>query len=542
VGIGGRPWGVLADLAAGMVVVAALLLPDRLTSTDLGSFAAVPVELMVGAVLLMVAPSGARRALALLLGLVLGALTLLKIVDSGFYAALSRPFDLVLDWRLAGGAWELLAATLGVGGALIILAAVLLVVVSVPVIMIWATTRLAGLLDEHPSATRAVVVGLTVVWLACAAVGLRAVPPYPVASRASTTKLVGEVLAVRERVHDREAFAAQAAQDRYADVAVDELLAGLAGRPVVLVFVESYGRTAVEDPGVSPEVVRVLDAGTDALADAGLRARSGYLTSPIVGGGSWLAHATLLSGLWIENQQRYQTLVASDRFTLTQAFQRAGWRTVGVMPGMTSAWPEGVFYGYDEIHDAGSLGYAGPSFGWARIPDQYTLAVTRRASAPGTDARPTMTVVPLVSSHAPWTPVPPLMASSDLGDGSAYGTAHGPADPPEAILRRDPERVRVDYAASVAYALRSVIRYAHDSAEQDPLIVVVGDHQPSPIVTGAGAGRDVPVTLISGDPELLGRVADWGWTPGLRPAPDAPVWRMDTFRNRFLAAFGKSGS
>ena len=30
----------------------------------------------------------------------------------------------------------------------------------------------------------------------------------------------------------------------------------------------------------------------------------------------------------------------------------------------------------------------------------------------------------------------------------------------------------------------------------------------------------------------------WGWQPGLRPAPDAPVWRMDAFRDRFLSAFG----
>ena len=34
------------------------------------------------------------------------------------------------------------------------------------------------------------------------------------------------------------------------------------------------------------------------------------------------------------------------------------------------------------------------------------------------------------------------------------------------------------------------------------------------------------------------RIAGWGWQDGLRPSPDAPVWRMDTFRDRFLQAFG----
>ena len=84
-----------------------------------------------------------------------------------------------------------------------------------------------------------------------------------------------------------------------------------------------------------------------------------------MGGGSWLAHATLLSGLWIDNQQRYRTLVSSDRLTLTSAFQRAGWRTVGVEPAITGAWPEGEFYGYDRVYDSRNLGYRGPRFSYA---------------------------------------------------------------------------------------------------------------------------------------------------------------------------------
>ena len=528
---------VLGDAFAAVVLLALLLLPNRLTRTDYGSFAAVPVELLLGAVALLLLPSRRRRTVSAVIGGVLGALTVLKIIDICFYAALSRPFDLVLDWRLGAGTWDLLAASFGVGGAVLAVTVAVLIALAVPALAIWSATRLAQLLDEHSSAGTTAVVGLTTVWLVTAAVGLRVVPPYPVASHSSTDTIVKKVVAVRERIHDREVFAGQAARDRYADVPADELLSALAGRPVVLVFVESYGRTAVEDAGVSPQVVRTLETGTDSLAAAGRQARSGYLTSPIAGGGSWLAHATLLSGLWIEHQQRYQTLVASDRLSLTQAFQRAGWHTVGVMPGVTSAWPEGAFYHYDSIHDAAALGYAGPSFGWARIPDQYTLAATGRVTAAEPDGRPTMTVVSLVSSHAPWTPVPPLVGPGDGGDTSAYGGGAGSDDPPEAILRRDPGRVRADYATSVAYSLESVVRYAQTTAP-DTLLVVIGDHQPSPVVTGPDAGRDVPVTMITGDPALLDRIDGWGWSAGMRPADDAPVWRMDTFRDRFLAAFG----
>ncbi|MDT7694495.1 MAG: hypothetical protein QOI75_3862, partial [Pseudonocardiales bacterium] len=37
---------------------------------------------------------------------------------------------------------------------------------------------------------------------------------------------------------------------------------------------------------------------------------------------------------------------------------------------------------------------------------------------------------------------------------------------------------------------------------------------------------------------VLDRISGWGWQDGLKPGPNAPVWRMDAFRDRFLTAFG----
>ena len=209
------------------------------------------------------------------------------------------------------------------------------------------------------------------------------------------------------------------------------------------------------------------------------------------------------------------------------------------MPGNTSAWPDGEVYRYDEIHDSRSLGYAGPAYGWARVPDQYTLAETDRLMTDGPDDRPTMAVVPLVTSHAPWTPVPGLVDPADVGDGSTLTPAGGSAEPPEAILTRDPTQVRADYRQSVVYTLTSVIRQLEQTPAEDLVVIMVGDHQPAPVVTGPDAGRDVPITVLSGDTDVLDRIRDWGWTPGLRPAADAPVWRMDTVRDRILTDFAE---
>src|SRR6185436_11432802 len=52
-----------------------------------------------------------------------------------------------------------------------------------------------------------------------------------------------------------------------------------------------------------------------------------FLTSPTFGAISWLAHATLQSGLWVDSQPRYDLLVTSPRLTLSRLFQRAGSRT-----------------------------------------------------------------------------------------------------------------------------------------------------------------------------------------------------------------------
>ena len=67
---------------------------------------------------------------------------------------------------------------------------------------------------------------------------------------------------------------------------------------------------------------------------------------------------------------------------------------------------------------------------------------------------------------------------------------------------------------------------------------MLGDHQPATIVSGTDAGHDVPVSVVAHDPKVLDRIDPWGWQHGLHPAPDAPVWRMDSFRDRFVRAYG----
>ena len=319
----------------------------------------------------------------------------------------------------------------------------------VVVALAWAAARVARVVSDHrPRATRGTV-ALGVAWVVCAVAGIHVAGGSPVAAAGAAELAVDTVDQVRDGFADRDDFADQIAADGFADVPDDQLLTGLRGKDVLLVFVESYGRSATRGSSYSPGVEDVLLDGTRRLDAAGYDTRSGYLTSPTFGAGSWLAHSTTQSGLWVDSERRYGQLLGSDRLTLTSAFGRAGWRTVFDVPANTEDWPEGEeFYGYDHIYDSRNVDYAGPEFGYAPVPDQYTLEHFRREELASADRAPVFAEIDLISSHHPWTPPPPLVPWDEVGDGSVFdGTTEdaapgGPGGRPgagaAALRRLDP--------------------------------------------------------------------------------------------------------
>jgi hypothetical protein len=246
------------------------------------------------------------------------------------------------------------------------------------------------------------------------------------------------------------------------------------------------------------------------------------------------------SGVRIGTQRGYGQLVHSDRLTLSRAFKRAGWRAVGAMPANHRAWPEGSsFYRYDEIYDRRNVGYRGPGFGLPSMPDQYTLLALQRRELAKRQRPPLFAEVDLLSSHAPWTRIPRLISWDDVGDGSIFDRL--PAEEStEAALFSDPDRVRAAYGHSIEYSLSTLFSFVQRYGDDKLVLVVLGDHQPATIITGQGASHDVPISVIAHDPKVLDRIAGWGWQDGLRPGPQAPVWPMNAFRDRFLTAFGSS--
>lgn len=526
------PFGSVAALG---VVWAALAVPTAAQGMTAHTLLRVPVELVLVIGVALVPARRFRTVIAALAGLLLGVLVLVTVLNVSFGVAFDRDFSPVGDWSYLGPGVDVLGDSIGVGWARMVAAlaglAALGVLIGASVAVVWLV-RAVG--EQRRVSVRAATV-LGTIGLFGAVVGA------PVVSTAAGQLAVHEVRLVRADIADHREFARALAADPQAARAESDptsLVAGLAGKDVLLVFVESYGRVAVQDTTYSRGIARILAAGTRQLTAAGYETRSAFVTSPTFGGASWLAHSTLQSGLWVDSESRYRQLLGARRITLTSLFGAAGWHTVFDVPANKGDWSEGaVFYGFDQYYDSRNVGYAGPRFGYAPVPDQYTLAHFRRAQLAPTDRKPVMAEIDLVSSHHPWTPLPRMVPWDQLGDGSIYAEARAQG-PSEGSLG-DAATVRERYGESIEYSWQALTSFLTTYPDPNLVLVVLGDHQPHSYVSGEDAGHDVPVSVIAQDPAVLRRIADWGWQPGLHPSPDATVWRMDTFRDRFLQAFSR---
>ncbi len=533
---------VATGLAVALVWVA-LATPDRPLDLTATAFVRIPIEGLVLVAVALVLPGRGRRFLALMGGLGLGVLVLVRVLDIGFFTVLDRPFSPITDWSSIGPALSVLSDSIGrTKTILLTVGAVALVAVLVAAITA-ATIQVTRVAARHRRTTVRTVASLGAAWTLFAVLGLTTAAGVPVASRSAALAVSDEVTQIQAGLRDQHTFNTElSAVDPYRLAPSSSLLTGLRGKDVLLVFIESYGQVAVQDSAFSPQIDALLKAGTSTLSNAGYSTRSAFLTSPTFGGGSWLAHSTTESGLWITNQARYKALAASSRFTLSQAFERGGWRTVFDMPATTGPWPEGEgLYHYDTLYESTNVGYAGPPFNFAKIPDQYTLQQLDQRELAPPSRRPLFAEVVLDSSHAPWTPLPHMVPWNDLGNGSIFGPMTFHVASPVTVLSSS-KRAGAAYAESVRYTLNALISFLARSDDKNLVVIALGDHQPAPIVSGYAATHNVPVMIFARDHKVIDRMSGWGWQSGLLPDPNAPVWRMDTFRDRFLKTFGPGGA
>ena len=311
----------------------------------------------------------------------------------------------------------------------------------------------------------------------------------------------------------------------------------LGGSDVIVVFMESYGRVTYDRPEIASVVSAARERFASAVRDTQRGVVSAFMTSPTFGGSSWFAHSSFLSGIEVADPDRYALLLTQKRPTLVSSFKSAGYRAVAMMPGLKQSWPEGAFYGFDEIHSADTLDYRGPEFGWWRIPDQFSVAALDAREIQPRPRKPLFVFFPTISTHMPFRPTPPLQPDW----GRVLSANPFDADAVKRSVTQAPEwtNMGASYAGSVAYAFDVLASYLRERANEGFVLVVLGDHQPAANVSGEGASWDVPVHVTARRADLLASLQAHGFAMGVDPPREA-IGRMNALGPMLLATFNSA--
>jgi len=455
------------------------------------------------------------------------ALRLIRIGDTAVPMYLNRPFNLYIDSGYLYGLYDLLKTSSGRGDFLLMSA-------------IGATAAVGGVAASWyawESAARAFMItrvrlaflgGSGFIMGAALIFGVQTARPL------ALVRLGQEILSIRRQIEKQQAFAGRLARAAKERGARPVILKGLAGADVLLFMVESYGRIVFSRPQYRQAMDDTMGRLAKILDQQGFSAVSSYLVSPTFGGSSWLAHGSLESGLRVGDDLEDTALLRSSLPPMASYFRKSGYRTVSVMPGTRFAFPEGAYFGYEQVYYAWQFNYRGPTYGWAAMPDQFVLDWVRRREFVKRE-QPIFARYVLISSHAAFNVQPPYIPDWDaIGDGSLYNERDKVYF---SISWPELKNAEGGYLRSIDYEFTTLGDYLAKYVSADALIIVIGDHQPNVQLTGDGEPWSVPVHIISRNRRLLAPFVKRGYTPGLTPAQSLPHAGMETFLPGFLEDF-----
>ena len=508
-----------------------------------------PVELIV---FLAVVLGAARRgrlgcgpSLASPPGVVLGLRAVFRLLDLGFLEALNRPFDPLIDWqlrRLAGRDRPRLGR--GRAGAVLLVAgrrgSSLALLVLLPLVVAAGHPRRGA----APRARRVRVVAVLAVAVAGARPAGRAHGAGAGRVRrrrrpTSTARCAGSRRAARPAgVRPRPPRPTRCATSRPPTCSP-----GCAARTCWSCSSRATAGSRVEDP-TSPRRRRPSSTtGTRQLepTPASPPAAPSSPPRPSARSAGWRTRRSS-PGCGSTASSATTHLVTSPRLTLTASSRApAGARSPPSRP-TTGTGRRARSTASTSVYDSRNVGYRGRGSATRPCPTSTPSTPSTASSSRPRDRRPVMAEIDLITSHAPWSRTPRMIAA-----GRRSATARSSTGMPEHAAVGDrhlarPDRVRAAYGHSIEYSLSALVvvrddlrrrRHGRGGARRPP----AGDDR----LRRPDAGHDVPVTVIARDPAVLDPIAGWGWDRRAPARPDAPVWRMDAFRDQFLAAYGPDG-
>ncbi len=312
---------------------------------------------------------------------------------------------------------------------------------------------------------------------------------------------------------------------------------GIGDRNIHLAIVESYGMTVFTNEHHFGRLEEFYRQQERLFAEAGYSVFSFGYESTTYGGTSWLADATLLTGIDIHTQAIYDRIVKSGTPNLLHLLEDRGYTTVLSAPGskfMTSEYTG--FYSYSHYFLYDDFEYAGPFFTFGRLPDQYQLfyIYSRIRNGRKTDfTEPYFVEYILCSSHVPWNFIPPYIESwKAFNNGRIY------FDQSKNTWYHNSwaagSELFEGYAHSIRYSLESVFGYARTYLDEDDILIVIGDHQPKYPVSERESTFGVPIHVISKERGVILPSIRFGYREGLLVPVDIELPGLERFLGHFL--------
>ncbi|MDQ1547886.1 MAG: hypothetical protein QOH69_2790, partial [Actinomycetota bacterium] len=469
-----KAWRGTPSLVVALVLMVVVpLIPGVTASGSTLALLRIPIESLIVVVLLALIPwRPLRIVVSAIFGLFVAFALALAGLDAAFEYALDIHFD-PTDWPQVGDGYGVVRDSIGSTAAILVLILLAIVAAGTILGMAWAALRVDAAVRRNRTRGGVFAGAAVAVWVVALLVGAQLVAGQPVAASASIGAITSASSRATSSLTAQQKLPEEVKTDPYAKVPTSDLLTSLRGKDVVIAFVESYGQVAVQGTSFSGGVDKVLAQGQSQLTADGYSDQSAWLTSPTFGGLSWLAHSTLQTGLWVNKAPIYSDVIRSKRFTLSDAFGQAGWRTVSDVPSDTQPWSFGTsFYHYDTLYNANNVGYAGPKFGYAQVPDQYTWQYFYDHELAGPH-QPVMAEIDFVSSHTPWAPLPQMVPWSAVGNGSVYDPQPAESESSDTVWEH-PATVQQFYGQSVQYSLNAMFSFLHTYNDPNLVVIMLG--------------------------------------------------------------------
>lgn len=476
-----------------------------------------------GLVVTLVVVAAPTRVSALVRRLAVAVCVLVLLVNT-YHCALRNSFGrepaLWDDWRLALNLWHFMTDANPLRWASY--GAVLLVALSVLTLTLNASLRTLQqrVGSTLPRAWRLALAGsaFIVTTQALSRHGLRHEKlVFQLGSRPTVVNVQSSISRSRQ---------AAALMSRPVDRRYDKLMqVRLGAKPnVYLLMIEAYGEVLATWDMRAP-FEGLLRRMETRLGQNGYHFRTAYSRSPVHSGTSWLAIATVQTGLEIDSVFAHTLLepVGATLPSWTTFFKAQGYQTLALMPGNRARPGLRRFdlYQRDVLLEDPDLDYRGPIMDFGHIPDQFSLEIFRRNHLPRAKA-PHFSFFMSVSTHYAWRRVPKYARVWDPDKEEL--PPNPPPDPSwEPLYGEDQigSVMRANYFSSVVYDWRVVADFIERVDDPDAIFVIVGDHQPFLEATPPRKTFHTPVHVVSKNAALVERFEGFGLEPGLFVEPRA---------------------